>query len=384
MSAWEPNSQQQVATPEKRAIYVESLLRKLCTDIGPHPAGTEAFLQIVEIVADELAQALPIVLRDRYLDFWQALPRPEIIYQGKQLAVEVAENCAGTDPAGFTGVIERTDGTARYGIRDIASGEVAACIAVSEDVHAERGYLVGEEVLSLPRFVVGINEVPFVELLVAQRAEVQTRLRVVYAPELPTYNIVGTLPGETEDEILVVAHADSIIMTEGANDNMATVVITLMLARAFAGTQPRKTLTFAITGSEEYGLCGARHYARRRQVEGTTGRLQFIVNSDSLTYGPNLWATTDDAELMQLVRAIHADLALDTEPIYQQAPCWMNDAAPFAGINDRVRGINFNSRGYETLAANHTPADDAANVPRDCAESAFVILRELVERLQRI
>ena len=102
------------------------------------------------------------------------------------------------------------------------------------------------------------------------------------------------------------------------------------------------------------------------------------------TYGPNLWATTDDAELMQLVRAIHADLALDTEPIYQQAPCWMNDAAPFAGINDRVRGINFNSRGYETLAANHTPADDAANVPRDCAESAFVILRELVERLQRI
>ena len=236
MSAWEPNSQQQVATPEKRAIYVESLLQKLCTDIGPHPAGTEAFLQIVEIVADELAQALPIVLRDRYLDFWQALPRPEIIYQGKQLAVEVAENCAGTDPAGFTGVIERTDGTARYGIRDIASGEVAACIAVSEDVHAERGYLVGEEVLSLPRFVIGINEVPFVELLVAQRAEVQTRLRVVYAPELPTYNIVGTLPGETEDEILVVAHADSIIMTEGANDNMATVVITLMLARAFAGT----------------------------------------------------------------------------------------------------------------------------------------------------
>ena len=384
MSAREPNSQQQVATPEKRAAYVESLLQKLCTDIGPHPAGTEAFLQVVEIVADELAQAVPVVLRDRYFDFWQALPRPEIIYRGKQLAVEVAENCAGTGPAGFTGVIERIDGTARYGIRDIASGAIAACIAVSEDVHAERGYLVGEEVLSLPRFVVGINEVPFVELLVAQRAEVQTRLRVVYAPELPTYNIVGTLPGETDDEILVVAHADSIIMTEGANDNMATAIVTLMLAHAFSGITPRKTLTFAITGSEEYGLCGARHYARRRQVEGTAGRLQFIVNSDSLTYGPNLWATTDDAVLMHLVRAVHADLDLGTEPIYQQAPCWMNDAAPFAGINDRVRGINLNSRGYETLAANHTPADDAANVPRDCAESAFLVLRELVERLQGI
>ena len=72
------------------------------------------------------------------------------------------------------------------------------------------------------------------------------------------------------------------------------------------------------------------------------------------------------------------------QPIYQHAPCWMNDAAPFADINDRVRGINFNSRGYDTLAANHTPADDAANVPRDCAESAFLVLRELVERLQGI
>ena len=384
MRVHESKSRLQVATPDRRAAYVDSLLHKLCTEIGPHPSGTASFLQVVEIVADELAQVVPLVLRDRYLDFWQALPRPEIIHRGKRLAVEVAENCAGTDPGGFTGVVERIDGTARYGIRDIASGEIAACIAVSEDVHAERAFLVGEEVLSLPRFIVGINEVPYVELLVAQRAEVQALLRVVYAPEVPTYNVVGTLPGETDDEILVMAHADSIIMTEGANDNMATAIITLMLAHAFSGTTPHKTLTFAITGSEEYGLCGARHYARRRQIEGTAGRLQFIVNSDSLTYGPNLWASTDDAELMGLVRAIHADLDLGTEPIYQHAPCWMNDAAPFADINDRVRGINFNSRGYDTLAANHTPADDAANVPRDCAESAFLVLRELVERLQGV
>jgi len=28
--------------------------------------------------------------------------------------------------------------------------------------------------------------------------------------------------------------------------------------------------------------------------------------------------------------------------------------------------------------------DDAANVPRDCAESAFLMLRELIDRLQDV
>ena len=369
-------------TRERRAAYVEQMLQALCTDPGPHPSGTEAYVQVARRIYAELEPALPLVLLDRYLDFWQALPRPEIIYQGKQVAVEVAENCAGTGAAGFTGIIERIDGPVPYGIVDVASGELAACIAVGKDVHAQRGYLVGDEVLSLPRFVIGIGEVPFVELLVAGRAEVQVRLRVVYAPELPTYNVIGTIPGERSDEILVMAHADSIIMTEGANDNMATAIVTMMLAHAFAGTRPRRTLTFAITGSEEYGLMGARHYARRRQVEGTASKLKFVINSDSLTYGPNLWATTADRELMDAVKAVHTDLALGTEPIYSEAECWMNDAACFKGINDHIRGINFNSRGCETLAANHTPLDDAANVPRDCAESAFLVLRELIDRLQ--
>ena len=376
------DSRDRVESAEKRAAYFAALLKRLCSDVGPHPSGTPAFEEVTQIVHTELQAALPVAFRDRYLDFWQVLPRPQILYRGKPVAVEVAENCAGTSAAGFTGVIERVDGPVPYRIIDQATGEAAACIALGEDVHAQRGYLVGDEVLSLPRFVVGLGEVPFVDLIAESRGEVQVRLQVVYAPEVPTYNVIGTLPGASDDEILIMAHTDSVIMSEGANDNMATAIITLMLAHAFSGTEPRKTLSFAFTGSEEYGLAGARHYARRRQAERSAGRLQFVINSDSLTYGPNLWTTTHDDELMDLIKSVHADLALGTEPIYQEAKCWMNDAACFEGINPRIRGLNFNSRGYETLAANHTPLDDAANVPHECAESAFVVLREVIERLQ--
>ena len=269
-----------------------------------------------------------------------------------------------------------------YGIEDVETGEIAAYITVSGDVGPEAEYLVGDDVLSLPRFVVGIRDLPFVELLIENKAQVQVRLRVVYAPEIPTYNVVGTLPGRHRDEILFIGHADSLILTEGANDNTATAIILLMLAHVFSGTELDYTLTFLISGSEEYGYAGARHYVRRRVAEGTHKNLKFIVNSDSLTYGPNLWASTDDAELTSVVKAIHADLDTKTEPIYREEPCWMNDASCFRGINPHVRGINFNSRGYDTLAANHTPDDDADQVPRDCAESSFLVLRELINRLQ--
>lgn len=377
------NMRHLVETPELRGAYFAKMLKTLCADLGPHPSGTVEYEQATEIIQTEMVAATPAAFRDRYLDFWITVPRPELNHQGKRLTVGVAENCAGTSDAGFNGVIKRIDqdGMA-YGIVDEATGEVAAHIAVSNDVGVKPQYLVGDDVLALPRFIIGLIDVPFVDLLVKNEERVQVRLRVVYAPQVPTYNVVGTIPGESSEEILCMAHADSIILTEGANDNTATAIVALMLAHAFSGSRPRRTLTFLITGSEEYGCMGARHYVRRRQVEGTARNLKFIVNSDSLTYGPNLWSSTKDEELMALVRSIHADLNLGTEPIYDDSECWMNDAACFRDINPQARGINFNSRGYPTLAANHTPADDAANVPHDCAESAFLVLRELLARLQ--
>ena len=377
------NTRHLVESPEPRATYFAQMLKTLCADLGPHPSGTPAYEQATQIIHGEMGQALPLAFRDRYLDFWAVVPRPEINHQARRLSIGVAENCGGTSDAGFHGIIKHIDVEGvPYGIMDEATGHIAAHIAVSSDVGVTPQYLVEDDVLGLPRFIIGIIDVPYVELLVKNQEQVQVRLRVVYAPQVPTYNVVGTIPGESHEEILCMAHADSIVLSEGANDNTATAIITLMLAHAFSGSQPRRTLTFLITGSEEYGCMGAHHYVKRRQAEGTARNLKFIINSDSLTYGPNLWSTTKDPELMQLMRTIHADLNLGTEPIYEEAECWMNDAAPFCSINPHIRGINFNSRGYDTLAANHTSRDNAANVPHDCAESSFLVLRELIARMQ--
>jgi hypothetical protein len=379
------NTQHLVDTTETRLAYFEKLLKQLCTDLGPHPSGTRAYEKACKIILKEMAQAAPVAFLDRYLDYWAVVPRYEILHEGTRLDVMVAENCAGTSDAGFKGVIRKLKrGPTPYGIVDRSTRQMAAYLAVSDEVGPKPEYLFGDDVLSLPRFVMGIRDIPFVDLLVKDKAQVEVRVRVVHAPQVPTYNVVGTFPGRSKDEILFVAHADTLIQTEGANDNTATAIVMLMLAHAFSRTRPRQTLTFLITGSEEYGLLGAKHYVKRRIAEATHKDLKFIVNHDSLTYGPNLWTSTDDEELMGLVKSIHTDLDMKTDPIYDPSACWMNDAAPFKGINNRLRGINFNSRGYDTLGANHTPRDDSKQVPRDCAESSFVVLKELIERLQEM
>ncbi len=371
-------------TPASRMQYAEGMLKRLCEEMGPHPSGTAEFEEVVRIVHEDLRTSIAGVQLDRYLDFWAALPIPEICHKGKRLAVGVAENCAGTTDAGFDGVIRGAAGDpCLYAIENVESGRPEAHIQVSRDVGVEPVYLYGDDVLCPPRFVAGIRDVPFLDMLVREEAVVQVRLRVVYAPERPTHNIIARIPGKEAGEVIVMAHADSVIRSEGANDNMASAIVAMMLAHAFAGAgaRPEKTLTFVITGSEEYGLAGARHYVKRRIEEDTHREIGCVINFDSLTYGPNLWPSTHDPELMALVRQVHEDLGSETVPIYDESPCWQNDAAPFKGLNPGITGIDFNSRGYDTLAANHSPADDAANVPLDCVESAFLTLKEVVARV---
>ena len=77
---------------------------------------------------------------------------PRILHKGRPLPFGVAENCAGTSDAGFSGVIRKIDSDGiPYGIEDVETGEIAAHTTVSSDVGVEPEYLIGDDVLSLPR-----------------------------------------------------------------------------------------------------------------------------------------------------------------------------------------------------------------------------------------
>ncbi len=75
-----------------------------------------------------------------------------------------------------------------------------------------------------------------------------------------TFNIVGKLPGELPEEmILLSAHYDSYF--SGFQDDNAAVAMMLGIARAFrkTGYRPRRTLVFCAMAAEEWGVVDSKY-----------------------------------------------------------------------------------------------------------------------------
>ncbi|MCB0547734.1 MAG: M28 family peptidase [Phaeodactylibacter sp.] len=82
-------------------------------------------------------------------------------------------------------------------------------------------------------------------------------------------NIIGTLPGATEDAavIIVDGHYDTVAASPGADDNGTAVIGVLEAARILSQYRFARTLRFIGFDLEEVGLRGSRHYVENRNRE---------------------------------------------------------------------------------------------------------------------
>ncbi|MBT4482659.1 MAG: M28 family peptidase, partial [Candidatus Latescibacteria bacterium] len=312
-----PDSSQLVETPRKRGEYLERMLKTLCTDIGPHSVGSPEFQIAAQIVKQEMELALPVVEFDPFtFERWVLKEEPELYVGDQKLEAFPGHGTSGTSPDGITGTLTRIDKNGiPYGLVD-KSGEVIAYITKASYVRAVPlpYYSFKQEVKCFPTFNVGLDDIQVIEMALENKTPVRMKAMVEFIPDTETKNVVGTLPGESTDEILFLAHLDTVYNTQGANDNTASVIAMLMLAHSFSGVKPRKTLTFLATEGEEYNKLGAINYAERRKREGTYGNIKFLVNFDSITWGSNMKIFTKDAELCSLIERIDRDLNIKGTP----------------------------------------------------------------------
>lgn len=88
-----------------------------------------------------------------------------------------------------------------------------------------------------------------------------------YWEDARSANVIGEIPGEgplAEEIVLLAAHLDSWDVGQGANDDGAGVAIVVEAARLIArhAGAPRRTIRVVLYANEEFGLSGARQYAR--------------------------------------------------------------------------------------------------------------------------
>jgi hypothetical protein len=191
-----------------------------------------------------------------------------------------------------------------------------------------------------------------------------------------TWNAVGRITGSdaaaARELILLSAHLDHVgnqdpgagaragtdTINNGADDNASGTTAVLELARALSrGPRPRRTIVFALFGSEERGGFGSRYFAARPPAPLTqiVANLQFemIGRPDAKVPPQTLWLTGYDRS------NLGAELA-------KQGARLVADPHPDQNFFERSDNIQFARRGvvahtissYGLHPEYHTPADE--------------------------
>lgn len=186
-----------------------------------------------------------------------------------------------------------------------------------------------------------------------------------------TWNVIGVLPGLTAESILLSAHLDHLGMStsatgdqiyNGADDDASGVTAVLELARTLRSRpKPRRTVYFALFGSEEKGGTGAQYFLDHPPFDLKTliANLEFemIGRPDAAVAPGTLWLTGFDRSDLGPALAQHgARIVADPHP----AQLFFTRSDNYHLAKKGIVAQTVSSFGLH--AEYHTPADDLAHI----------------------
>jgi carboxypeptidase Q len=98
---------------------------------------------------------------------------------------------------------------------------------------------------------------------------VRLDIQVKTAESAPSGNVVGEIPGETDELIVIGGHLDSWDLGTGAIDDAAGIAITTAAAKLIDNLKgkPKRTIRVVMWGAEEVGIYGGAAYAEAHKDE---------------------------------------------------------------------------------------------------------------------
>ena len=290
-------------------------------------AGQQSFLQTIALVRQAFAAAPALSFSVNGAERRWAHGKEMLVRRMTTASLKGAlqKLRAGEKPAAGAFVLlgESAGGDARQLFQQAtALGRAGAAAVIVAETAAirERWAAAGAELPQLPLTTVGggagasilvLSTDAYKEL---QAAADGTMLSVegTLAPSQTNYtwNVVGVLRGSdaklSQEAVILSAHMDHIgvgtgqagdQIYNGADDDASGVVAVLELARALAGTgaRPKRTIYFALFGSEEKGGHGSQHFINNPPValDKIIANLQFemIGRPDAKVAADTLWLT---------------------------------------------------------------------------------------------
>ena len=211
---------------------------------------------------------------------------------------------------------------------------------------------------------------------------------------LHTWNAVGKLPGSAagadKAAVLFSAHLDHVGIGKpvnddniynGADDDASGVVAVLELARVLgAGSRPKRTVIFALFGSEELGGFGATYFYQHAPVMLTdiSANLEFemIGRADSAVKADTVWLSGWERSNLGPVMAEHgAKLVGDPHPKEN----FFTRSDNFVLAKQGIVAQTISSYGLHSDY--HQPSDDVAHIDFKHMDAAIGLLLKPVEWL---
>jgi len=130
------------------------------------------------------------------------------------------------------------------------------------------GQRMDDGVPPIPALAISNPDADMIEQQLASGRPLRLRLRNTsqWADSARSANVIGEIPGRSlKDEVVVLgAHLDSWELGTGAHDDGAGVAIVTAAAKLIGETKwrPRRTIRVVLFANEEFGLSGAKAYAR--------------------------------------------------------------------------------------------------------------------------
>jgi aminopeptidase YwaD len=149
----------------------------------------------------------------------------------------------------------------------------------------------------------------------------------------------------TDQQIIIGAHHDSVPFGPGANDDASGTGALLELARVYANTPTDTTIKFVAFGAEEYGLWGSRKYAEAmttQEVERTVAMFQL-----------DMVGSADAGDLVMFTADGQKNTVTD---LGAAAGSRVSDIVPYSELG-RSDHVPFHNLGIPAALFIHTPLE---------------------------
>jgi len=202
---------------------------------------------------------------------------------------------------------------------------------------------------------------PAIRAIFEEAGCMRDQLTEQHVSGLKAPNLICTLAGGSEAEIVVGAHFDLVEAGQGVVDNWSGASLLPSLYQGLSTVARRHSFRFVAFTGEEKGLLGSKEYVR--QLHKTHEQVIAMVNMDTLGLAESeIWVSRADPKLVSMLERTAAATNLPLSGMNVER-VGSTDSESFR--EKRIPAITIHSLTQQTLPILHSAKDRIGAVNRD-------------------